>query len=147
MTTAAKRTVYGLILAILGLVGVCLVAFVFLTMAGVSAPVSWAHIGISYGAALLGPLMLLIGGVLLSVNLHSHTASKIGLAGAALVTVWVVGVIGFAILQAFRRSISQAIDSVFVHPIDLIISAILVAAVAIIDWASYRAIGITKAGQ
>jgi hypothetical protein len=146
MTAAVKGTVCGLVLAVFGFVGVCLVAFAFFTMAGISVPVSWADISIGYGAALLGSLMLLIGGVLLSINLRSHTASKIGLVGAALVTILVVGNIGSAILQAFRPSSSPAIDSA-IHLSDLIISAILVVAVAIIDWVSYRAIRITKVRQ
>lgn len=147
MTAAVKRAVCGLVLAVFGLVGVCIVAFVFLTMAGISVPISWADIGIGYGAALLGPLMLLIGGVLLSINFRSHTASKIALLGAALVTMWAVGIIVTGILQAFRRSTSRPVDSVLVNLSDLIIGAILVVAVAVVDWASYRAIRITSAGQ
>jgi hypothetical protein len=133
-----KRTIYGLVMAFIGLVGVGLVVFVFLTMAGISVPVSWPSLAIVFGVALSGPLMLLTGGALFSLNFRANAAAKVAFIGAIIVTLWVAGIVGAAIVQAVHPSTNPAIDSAL-HPGDALFYAILILTSGIADWLGYRA--------
>lgn len=141
--SAVQRTVYGGVLISIGLFGAGLVAFILLAMAGISTAVSLAYVGVSFGFALAGPLMLLAGGTLFSLNLRTRAASKIALAGAIIVTILVLGVDGSALVDAIRSPTNPAIDSA-IHLRDALVYAALAVAAAIADWAAYFAFRVTR---
>ena len=125
-------------MVLVGFLGLGLVVFVFLVMAGISAPVSWLYVVLVYGAALVGPLMLLAGGALFSLNLKARAAARVGLAGAIIVTLWAAGIICLAIAHAVHPSTNSAIDSA-IHLRDMEVYGILAVAAGVADWAGYRA--------
>lgn len=133
-----RRTLYGLTMVLIGFLGVALVGFLFLAMAGISTPVSWLYVVVVFGAAVAGPVMLLAGGALFSLNLKSYVAAKVALAGAIIVTLWAVGLIGSAIANAAHPSTNPAIDST-IHLRDAVVYAVLAIAAGMADWAGYRA--------
>jgi hypothetical protein len=139
----AKRLLYGLTMALAGLLGLMLVAFFFLAMSGISTPVSCFDVIFAFAAALSGPLMLLTGGSLLAVNVKPRAAAWVGLAGAAVVTLWSVWIVGSAIVDAIHPSPNPAIDSA-IDPRDAMIYGILVVATLTTDWVGYRALRLSQ---
>lgn len=134
-----RCVLYGLAMAFVGLLGVALVVFVWIALAVISTPVSWVYVILGFGAAMAGPVMLLAGGVLYSLNLRGRFAAKIGSAGAILATLWVAGFIGLALVQAAHPSTNPAIDS-SIHWSDAMLCAALVIAAGVADWAALRAL-------
>lgn len=134
-----RRELCGLAMAFVGFLGLALVAFVWIALAGISTPVSWVYVILDFGFAMAGPVMLLAGGVLYSLNLRGRFAAKIGSAGAILATLWVAGFIGLAIAQAAHPSTNPAIDS-SIHLSDAILYALLVIAAGVADWAALWAL-------
>ena len=133
-----KQILYGLTMVLIGLLGLALIALFFLAMAGITTPVSWSYAVLFFGAALSGPLMLVAGGALTALNLKARAATRVALAGAIVVTLWTVGIIGSAIVDATHPSANPAIDS-SIHLRDAVIYGILAVATGMVDWAGYRA--------
>jgi hypothetical protein len=125
-------------MVLIGLLGVALAGFFFLAMAGISTPVSWLYAVVVFGAALAGPVMLLAGGALFSLNLKAQVAAKVALAGAIIVTLWAAGLIGSAVAHAAHPSANPAIDSA-IHLRDAVVYALLAVAAGMADWAGFRA--------
>ncbi len=121
-----NRAGYGLVLAILGLFESLWVAFVGI------APAPWAYV------ALVGPLMLLLGGLLVGVNLGASAGSRIASVGAGAVTLWAAGMGALAVYSAARGEPATGRSD------QVIFFAVLVLLVAIADWASYRAVTATR---
>jgi hypothetical protein len=133
-----KRILYGLTMFLIGLLGLALIAFFFLAMAGITTPVSWSYAVLVFGAALSGPLMLVAGGALIALKPKPRAAARIALAGAVVVTLWTAGIIGSAIIDAMHPSANPAIDS-SIHLRDAMVYGILAVAIGMVDWAGYRA--------
>lgn len=137
------RLLYGLTMVLAGLVGLALVLFVFLALAGISTPVSWLYVVVYFGAAMLGPLLLVAGGALFALRLKPRLAAMVALAGASVVTIWTAGILGSALLNAARPSANPAIDNT-IHLRDSAIYGILAVAAAAIDWVGYRALRLAR---
>jgi len=138
-----KRVLFGLTMVVVGLLGLTLVVFFFLAMAGISTPVSWFYVVLYFGAALSGPLALMSGGALFAVNLKPRVAAKVAFAGAMVVTLWAAGIIGSAVVDAAHPSANPAIDNT-IHLRDAVIYGILAVAAVMVDWAGYRALRLSR---
>jgi hypothetical protein len=133
-----KRMFYGLTMVLIGLLGLALIAFFFLAMAGITTLVSRSYAVLFFGAALSGPLMLVAGGALIATNLKPRAAATIALAGAIVVTLWTSGIIGSAIVGAAHPPANPALDS-SIHLRDAMDYGIFAVAAGMVDWAGYRA--------
>jgi hypothetical protein len=81
-------------LLMVGCLWTSLIVWMFLTMAGVAdAPESWARVALYWGSMLVGPLMLIIGAVLVLRGTSLR-------AGATLVGVGCVILTGFALYNS-----------------------------------------------
>jgi hypothetical protein len=141
--SGVKRALYGLTMVLVGLLGLAIVAFFFLTMAGITTPVSWFRVVVFFGAAVSGPLMLIIGGACFALDLKQRAAARVALGGAIAVTLWVAGIVGSAIVDAVHPSANPAIDST-IHFSDAMIYGILAVAAAMVDWAGCRALRLAR---
>lgn len=134
-----KRLLYALTMILIGIFGLALIGFFFLAMAGMSTPISMTYTTLYLTAALAGPLMLLTGGTLLALNLKARASATIAFTGGIIVTLWAVGIICSAILDAARGSTNPAIDTT-IHLKDVLLYGILAAAAGLVDWAGFRAL-------
>jgi hypothetical protein len=138
-----KRVLYGLMMVLVGLLGLAIIVFFFLVMAGMTTVVSWFYAVLWFGTALSGPLMLLTGGALFALNLKPRVAACVAFSGAIVVTLWTAGIIGSAVVDAAHPSANPAIDST-IHSRDAVIYGILAAATGMVDWAGYRALRLAR---
>lgn len=122
MSVAPARRFYGLILLAAGLFETAWVAFV-----GV-VPVPWAYL------ALVGPFMVLVGGALITMNVVAGAGSRVAAAGAGIITIWFVGMAGWALRTVLVGSpAAPGGDAVKFFGLVAIL-------VLVVDWAAYRAI-------
>lgn len=141
--SSAKRVFLGLTLALVGLIGLALGVFFFLAMAGITTVTSVFYAVLWWVVALSGPFMLLIGGALLALNLKPRVSATVGFVGAIMVSLWVGGIIGSAVIDAMYPSANPAIDST-IHPHDAIFYGVLAIACGIVDWAGYSALRLPR---
>jgi len=117
MPTATRRRLYGIVLVVLGLLEFFWAAFV----------------GVPYAnLALVGTLLLLVGGISAATGFAPTTGSKLGLAGALIVTAWVVVIAVGAIHSVAHRGVIVIASNT--APFLGMAVALTLAA----DWASYR---------
>jgi hypothetical protein len=133
-----KGVLYGMTMAFIGVLGLALVGFLFLALAGISTPVSSAYAIVVFGAAMAGPALLLAGGAMYSLHLMARVAATIGAVGAIITTLWIGWLVGLAIVQAAHPSTNPSIDS-SIHLRDAVIYAVLLVGSGIADWAALRA--------
>ena len=138
-----KRVLYGLMMALIGLLGLALIVFFFLAMAGMTTVVSWFYAVLWFGTALAGPLMLLTGGTLFALNFNPRPAARAAFSGAIVVTLWAAGIIGSAAVDAAHPSPNPAIDSA-IHLRDAGLYCILAVTTGMVDWVGYQAMRLAR---
>jgi len=130
-------------MALVGLIGLALVVFFFLAMAGITTVESWVGVFFWFGGALMGPLLLLVGGALFALNLRPRSAARAALAGAIVITFWAAWLVGSAVISAVHPSKNPAIDC-SIHRGDAVIYCVVVIVAGMVDWAGFRALRLAR---
>jgi uncharacterized membrane protein len=104
-----------------------LVALMFLTIAGVAAPESWARVALYWGSMLVGPLMLIIGAVFLLRGTSLRPGAILVGIGCVILTAFVL----YNTITGLQRKPLQA-------PTPYLLYVVLLLVMLLSDAAAYR---------